>query len=64
MKRTNIGPGSMTYTVIYQKLNGDFGYEIVSGSYSKSAAWQQAQIRFNKRVIALMPGNHKVIMGS
>jgi hypothetical protein len=64
MKNIDIGPGSMTYTVIYQKPNGDFGSEVVLGSYSKPTAWRQSQKRFKKRVVALIPGNHKVLLGS
>jgi len=64
MKNTNIGPGSMIYTVIYQRLNGDFGSEVVSGSRSKISAWRQSQTRFKKRVIALIPGSHTVIFDS
>ncbi len=64
MKNTNIGPGSMIYTVIYQKLNGDFASDVVSGSHSKPNAWRQSQAKFRKRVIALIPGNHTVIFDS
>ena len=64
MKNTSIGPGSMTYTVIYQKLNGDYTSEVVSGSHSKPSAWRQSQKKFKKRVIALVPGNHTVILDS
>ncbi len=64
MKSQDIGPGSMIYTVIYRKLNGSLDSELVLGSHSKATAWQQSQKKFNKRALALIPGNHNVILGS
>ena len=63
MKSVNIGYGSMMYTVIYQKLNGDVCYELASGSHDKKTAWRQSKKKF-KRILALVPGNHKVVVGT
>ena len=60
-KTTSIGPGSMTWTAIFQELSGDVSYEVVSASHDKNTAWRQAQSFFKQRVLALVPGNHQVI---
>ena len=59
--KKQIGPGSMTWTVVFQELNGDISSEIRFGSHSRIVAWKQAQKSFKKRVLALIPGNHNVI---
>ena len=60
-KPTTIGPGSMTWTIVYQELNGDVASQIVSGSHDKRIAWRQAQSFFKQRVLALIPGNNEVV---
>ena len=61
MKITNVGFGSMTYTVIFQEHNGDTSYEVVTASHDRSTAWRQSQKKF-KRVMALVPGQHTVFI--
>ncbi len=61
VKPKNIGPGSMSWTIVFQELNGDVAYTIVSGSPDKNIAWEQAQNFFYKRVLAILPGNHQVV---
>lgn len=60
IKPTSIGPGSMAWTIVYQELSGDVSSQVVSASHDKSTAWRQAQSFFKQRVLALIPGNHKV----
>ena len=60
-KPQSIGPGGMSWTIVFQELNGDVSHIIGSGSHDKKTAWEQAQGTFNKRVIAMIPGNHQVI---
>jgi hypothetical protein len=61
MKTTNVGFGSMTYTVIFQQRNGDTSYEVVTASHDRSTAWRQSQKKF-KRIVALVPGQHTVFI--
>ena len=60
-KAKSIGPGGMSWTVIFQELNGDVSSLLVSGSHDKNTAWRQAQSFFKQRVLSLVPGNHQVI---
>lgn len=57
----NIGPGGMSWTIVFQELNGDVSHALASGSHDKKIAWEQAQSTFNKRVLAMIPGNHQVL---
>lgn len=61
MSLASIGEGSMVYTVIYQELNGDIRAESVTGHPDKLSAWRQGQKCFKQRLVALIPGNHRVI---
>lgn len=61
VKPKNIGTGSMSWTIVFQELNGDVTYELASGSPDKNIAWEQAQSFFYKRVLAIVPGNHQVV---
>ena len=61
VKPKNIGPGSMSWTIVFQELNGDVTYELAAGSPDKNVAWEQAQNFFYKRVLAIIPGNHQVV---
>jgi len=60
-KPKNIGSGGMSWTVVFQELNGDVSSLLVSGSHDKNTAWRQSQSFFKQRVLALIPGNHQVI---
>ena len=60
VKPTSLGPGGMSWTVVFQELNGDVSHMLVSASHDKNAAWRQAQSFFKQRVLALIPGNHQV----
>ncbi len=61
VKPKNIGPGGMSWTIIFQELNGDVTSTLAAGSHDKNIAWEQAQSFFYKRVLAIIPGNHKVV---
>lgn len=56
-----IGPGSMSWTIVFQELNGDVTHELAAGSPDKNIAWEQAQNFFYKRVLAMISGNHQVV---
>jgi hypothetical protein len=60
-KPKNIGPGSKSWTIIFQELNGEVSSCLVMGSHDKSIAWKQAQRYLRNRVLAIFPGNHKVV---
>ena len=60
----SIGPGGMSWTIVFQELNGDVSSTIGSGSHDKNVAWEQAQNTFRKRVLAIIPGNHQVVTKS
>jgi len=62
MKPINIGFGSMTYTIIYRDIRGHIRTGFASGSHDKKTALRQTQKKF-KNVLALIPGNHQVILG-
>tara|TARA_B100000963_G_C22571534_1_gene646328 strand:- start:384 stop:596 length:213 start_codon:yes stop_codon:yes gene_type:complete len=59
-KPQSIGSGGMSWTVVFQELNGDISHVLVSGGHDKTTAWRQAQSFFKQRVLALIPGNHQV----
>jgi hypothetical protein len=61
IKPKNIGTGGMSWTVVFQELNGDVSFLLVGASHDKNTAWRQAQSFFKQRVLALIPGNHQVI---
>jgi hypothetical protein len=61
IKPQNIGPGGMSWTIVFQELNGDVTSTLGSGSHDSKTAWHQAQKSFNKRVLAMIPGNHQVV---
>ncbi|MHC4213938.1 MAG: hypothetical protein ACYSWP_11250 [Planctomycetota bacterium] len=56
-----MGKGGMSWTVVFQELNGDVSSTLASGSHDKLVAWEQAQKTFKNRVLALIPGNHQVV---
>jgi len=60
-KPQSIGSGGMSWTIVFQELNGDVSSLLVSGSHDRKNAWAQAQSFFKQRVLALIPGNHQVI---
>ena len=60
-KPQSIGVGGMSWTVVFQELNGDVSSLLVSGGHDKNTAWRQSQSFFKQRVLALIPGNHQVI---
>ena len=60
-KPQSIGAGGMSWTIVFQELNGDVSYTLASGSHDKKIAWEQAQKSFRKRVLAMLPGNHQVV---
>ena len=60
-KPKNIGSGGMSWTIVFQELNGNVTYELAAGSPDKNVAWEQAQNFFYKRVLAIIPGNHQVV---
>jgi hypothetical protein len=61
VKPVSVGAGGMSWTVVFQELNGDVSHTLVSGGHDKKTAWRQAQSFFKQRVLALIPGNHQVI---
>ena len=61
VKPKNIGPGGMSWTIIFQELNGDVASTLAAGSHDKNIAWEQAQKTFKKRVLAMIPGNHQAV---
>ena len=60
-KPQSIGPGGMSWTIVFQELNGDVSSALGAGSHDKKIAWEQAQSTFRKRVLAMIPGNHQVV---
>ena len=60
-KPQSIGPGGMSWTIVFQELNGDVSSALGAGSHDKKIAWEQAQSTFRKRVLAMIPGNHQVL---
>ena len=63
-KPQSIGSGGMSWTIIFQELNGDVSSTLCAGSHDSKMAWEQAQKTFKKRVLAMIPGNHQVITKS
>ena len=63
-KPQTIGTGGMSWTIVFQELNGDVSSTLATGSHDKNVAWEQAQSTFRKRVLAMIPGNHQVITKS
>ncbi len=61
VKPVSMGSGSMSWTIIFQEPNGDVASTLASGSHDGKIAWEQAQKKFKKRVLAMFPGNHRVI---
>jgi hypothetical protein len=61
VKPKDIGPGNMSWTIVFQELNGDVTSTLAAGSHDKSIVWEQAQSFFYKRVLAILPGNHQVV---
>ena len=61
VKPKNIGPGGMSWTIVFQELNGDVTFILAAGRHDKNVAWEQAQGFFHKRVLAILPGNHQVM---
>tara|TARA_R110000824_G_scaffold198415_2_gene382432 strand:+ start:1593 stop:1805 length:213 start_codon:yes stop_codon:yes gene_type:complete len=57
----DIGAGSMSWTIIFQELNGEVASVLAAGSHDELIAWDQAQKSFNRRVLAILPGNHQVV---
>lgn len=60
-KPQTIGTGGMSWTIVFQELNGDVSSALATGSHDKTVAWEQAQSTFRKRVLAMIPGNHQVV---
>ena len=60
-KPQSIGSGGMSWTIVFQELNGNVSSALAAGSHDKKIAWEQAQNTFRKRVLALIPGNHQVV---
>jgi hypothetical protein len=60
-KPETIGPGSKSWTIIFQELNGVVTSRLAMGSHDKFIVWGQAQKYFRNRVLAILPGNHQVV---
>ena len=54
-KPKSIGPGSKSWTIIFQELNGVVSFCLAMGSHDKSVAWNQAQKYLRNRVLAIYP---------
>jgi len=52
----------MVWTVIYRQLGGEVAADISYSSHDKEVAWIELQKKFNRRLLALIPGNHKAVI--
>lgn len=59
---SDMSDDKMVWTAIYRQRNGDIAADISYSSHDKEVAWKELQKKFNGRLLALIPGNHKAVI--